>query len=73
MNQQLPIENQFISTLADRLNEEIVLGTIQNAEEVVRNLSARLQDFGISRELDQWIPEPDKITDWRNTDHCFLV
>ena len=51
MNQQLPIENQFISTLADVLNDEFVLGTIQNAEEVVGNLSARLQDFGISREL----------------------
>ena len=51
MNQQLSIENQFISTLADQLNEEFVLGTIQNAEEVVGNLSARLQDFGISREL----------------------
>ena len=33
------------------LNEEFVLGTIQNEEEVVGNLSARLQDFGISREL----------------------
>ena len=52
MNQQLAIENRFISTLADQLNEEFVLGTIQNAEEVVGNLSARLQDFGISvREL----------------------
>ena len=40
-----------------------MLGTIKNAEEVVGNLSARLQDFGISRELDQWIPEPDKTTD----------
>ena len=37
MNQQLPIENQLISTLADQFNEEIVLGTIQNAEEVVGN------------------------------------
>ena len=35
MNQQLPIENQFISTLADQLNEEFVLGTIQNAEDRV--------------------------------------
>ena len=51
MNQQLPIENQFISTLADQLIEEIVLGTIQNAQKVVGNLLARLQDFGISREL----------------------
>ena len=51
MNQQLPIENQFISTLADQLNEDNVLGTTQNAEKVVGNLSARLQDFGSSREL----------------------
>ena len=51
MNQFRPIENQFISTQADQINEEIVLGTIQNAEEVVGNLSAWLQDFGSSREL----------------------
>ena len=38
MNQQLPIENQLMSTLADQLNEEFVWGTIQNAEEVVGNL-----------------------------------
>ncbi|CAA7057085.1 unnamed protein product [Microthlaspi erraticum] len=33
MNAQLPIESQFISKLADQLNAEIVLGTIQNARE----------------------------------------
>jgi pre-mRNA-splicing helicase BRR2 len=33
MNQQLPIESQFISKFADQLNAEIVLGTIQNAWE----------------------------------------
>ena len=33
MNQQLPIESQFISRLADNLNAEIVLGTVQNAKE----------------------------------------
>ncbi|GLJ51622.1 hypothetical protein SUGI_1097110 [Cryptomeria japonica] len=33
MNQQLPIESQFISKLADHLNAEIVLGTVQNARE----------------------------------------
>ena len=64
MNQELPIENQFISTLADhQFNQEIVLGTIQNTEEVVGNLSARLQDFDDSWDLDKWIPEPDKTTD----------
>uniref|UniRef100_A0A0D9VYU9 U5 small nuclear ribonucleoprotein 200 kDa helicase n=1 Tax=Leersia perrieri TaxID=77586 RepID=A0A0D9VYU9_9ORYZ len=33
MNQQLPIESQFISKLVDQLNAEIVLGTIQNVWE----------------------------------------
>ena len=53
MNQQLPIENQFISTLSDhQFNEENVLGTIQNVQKVVGNLSAGLQELGISvREL----------------------
>ncbi|KAG2647951.1 hypothetical protein PVAP13_1NG004400 [Panicum virgatum] len=35
MNQQLPIESQFVSKLADQLNAEIVLGTIQNAREAL--------------------------------------
>ncbi|KAK9181778.1 hypothetical protein WN944_024917 [Citrus x changshan-huyou] len=33
MNQQLPIESQFVSKLAELLNAEIVLGTVQNAKE----------------------------------------
>ncbi|XP_048127007.1 DExH-box ATP-dependent RNA helicase DExH12-like [Rhodamnia argentea] len=33
MNQQLPIESQFVSKLADQLNAEIVLGTVQTARE----------------------------------------
>lgn len=28
LNQQLPVESQFISKLADQLNAEIVLGTV---------------------------------------------
>eukprot|EP00002_Diphylleia_rotans_P023954 TRINITY_DN471_c0_g2_i6.p1 TRINITY_DN471_c0_g2~~TRINITY_DN471_c0_g2_i6.p1 ORF type:complete len:1922 (+),score=509.87 TRINITY_DN471_c0_g2_i6:33-5798(+) len=35
LNQQLPIESQFISRLADNLNAEVVLGTIQNVQEAV--------------------------------------
>ena len=35
MNQQLPIESQFISKLPDNLNAEIVLGNIQNAKDAV--------------------------------------
>jgi pre-mRNA-splicing helicase BRR2 len=35
LNQQLPIESQLISKLADMLNAEIVLGTIQNVRDAV--------------------------------------
>ena len=35
MNQQLPIESQFLNKLADCLNAEVVLGTIQNVKEAV--------------------------------------
>lgn len=36
MNQQLPIESQYISKLADNLNAEIVLGTVRNRDEAVQ-------------------------------------
>lgn len=32
---QLPVESQFVSKLADNLNAEVVLGTIQNAKDAV--------------------------------------
>lgn len=36
LNDQLPIESQFVSRLADSLNAEIVLGSIQNVQEAVQ-------------------------------------
>ncbi len=33
MNTQLPIESQFVAKLADNLNAEIVMGTVQNVRE----------------------------------------
>lgn len=33
LNEQLPIESQFVSRLADSLNAEIVLGTLQNLKD----------------------------------------
>ncbi|KAI3888520.1 hypothetical protein MKX03_008711 [Papaver bracteatum] len=39
MNNQLPIESQFVSKLADQLNAEIVLGTVQSAMEACNWLS----------------------------------
>ncbi|KAI8565847.1 hypothetical protein RHMOL_Rhmol03G0292600 [Rhododendron molle] len=39
MNQQLLIESQFVSKLADQVNAEIVLGTVQNAREACNWLS----------------------------------
>lgn len=35
LNEQLPIESQYIKKLADNLNAEIVLGTIQNVKDAV--------------------------------------
>jgi pre-mRNA-splicing helicase BRR2 len=36
LNQQLPIESQFVSRLADNLNAEIVSGTVRNRDEAVQ-------------------------------------
>ena len=36
LNQQLPIESQFVSKLADNLNAKIVLGTTRNRDEAVQ-------------------------------------
>ncbi|KAJ3338078.1 DEIH-box ATPase [Gonapodya sp. JEL0774] len=36
LNQQLPIESQFVSKLPDNLNAEIVLGTIRNRDDAVQ-------------------------------------
>ncbi|KAH9930429.1 Sec63-domain-containing protein [Epithele typhae] len=36
LNQQLPIESQFVAKLTDNLNAEIVLGTIRNRDEAVQ-------------------------------------
>jgi pre-mRNA-splicing helicase BRR2 len=36
LDQQLPIESQFVSKLADNLSAEIVLGTIRNRDEAVQ-------------------------------------
>ncbi|EFC50388.1 U5 snRNP-specific spliceosomal protein [Naegleria gruberi] len=35
LNQQLPIESQFIKSLPDNLNAEVVLGTVQNIDEAI--------------------------------------
>mmetsp|Transcript_3040 Transcript_3040/g.9258 ORF Transcript_3040/g.9258 Transcript_3040/m.9258 type:complete len:2169 (-) Transcript_3040:2467-8973(-) len=36
LNQQLPVESQYISRLPDNLNAEIVAGTVQNAQDAER-------------------------------------
>ena len=35
LNQQLPIESQFVKNLADALNAEVVLGTVQDSRDAV--------------------------------------
>ncbi|KAL9656222.1 hypothetical protein ABK040_007838 [Willaertia magna] len=70
LNQQLPIESQFIKFLPDNLNAEIVLGTIQNIDEAVSWLGytylyvrmirnpllygIRREDAENDRDLEQW-------------------
>jgi pre-mRNA-splicing helicase BRR2 len=39
LNQQLPIESQFVAKLVDNLNAEIVLGSIRNRDEAVQWLA----------------------------------
>jgi len=36
LNQQFPIESQFVSRLADNLNAEIILGSVRNRDEAVQ-------------------------------------
>ncbi|TIB36491.1 hypothetical protein E3P84_00909 [Wallemia ichthyophaga] len=36
MNQQLPIESQYVSRLVDNLNAEVVLGSIRNRDEAIQ-------------------------------------
>jgi len=73
MNQQLPIESQFISKLADQLNAEIVLGTIQNAREACSWLGYTYLYIRMLRNptlygLPSDILESDKTLDERRAD-----
>lgn len=65
LNQQLPIESQFIKKLPDNLNAEIVLGTVQNIKEAVEWLgkmgavtvtvaSAVLKGAASDRSVTEW-------------------
>ncbi|XP_059634391.1 DExH-box ATP-dependent RNA helicase DExH12-like [Cornus florida] len=62
MNQQLPIESQFISKLADQLNAEIVLGTVQNAREACHWLSYTYLYVRMIRNPVLYGLEPDALT-----------
>jgi replicative superfamily II helicase len=73
MNQQLPIESQFISRLADQLNAEIVLGTVQNAQEACSWLGYTYLYIRMLRNptlygLPEDILERDKTLDERRAD-----
>jgi pre-mRNA-splicing helicase BRR2 len=73
MNQQLPIESQLISSLADQLNAEIVLGTIQNTQEacswlLYTYLYIRMLQNPTLYGLPEDILERDKTLDERRAD-----
>ena len=62
MNQQLPIESQFVSKLADQLNAEIVLGTVQNAREACNWLGYTYLYVRMLRNPTLYGLEPDVLT-----------
>lgn len=81
LNQQLPIESQFMSRLADNLNAEIVLGTVSSREDAVDWLaqtyfyirmlrSPKLYQVGADYDT-----EDDKTLYWKRVDlaHSALV
>ncbi|CAL0310752.1 unnamed protein product [Lupinus luteus] len=62
MNQQLPIESQFVSKLADQLNAEIVLGTVQNAREACNWIGYTYLYIRMLRNPTLYGLEPDILT-----------
>ncbi|KAF9914159.1 DEIH-box ATPase [Lobosporangium transversale] len=63
LNQQLPIESQFISKLADNLNAEIVLGTIKNRDEAVQWLGYTYLYVRMLRNPSLYSISPDDLED----------
>ncbi|KAF9159441.1 DEIH-box ATPase [Actinomortierella ambigua] len=63
LNQQLPIESQFVSRLADNLNAEIVLGTIKNRDEAVQWLGYTYLYVRMLRNPTLYSISPDDIED----------
>ena len=63
LNQQLPIESQFVSRLADNLNAEIVLGTIRNRDEAVTWLGYTYLYVRMLRSPALYCVTPDYIED----------
>lgn len=72
LNQQLPIESQLMSKLADNLNAEIVLGTVQSLQDGIDWLSysylyvRMLQSPAVYRVGPEY--EDDKLLEWKRAD-----
>ncbi|KAG0010834.1 DEIH-box ATPase, partial [Podila clonocystis] len=63
LNQQLPIESQFVSKLADNLNAEIVLGSIKNRDEAVQWLGYTYLYIRMLRNPSLYSISPDDLED----------
>ncbi|CAO1626159.1 unnamed protein product [Parajaminaea phylloscopi] len=63
LNQQLPIESQFVAKLADNLNAEIVLGTIRNRDEAVTWLGYTYLYVRMLRSPALYSVSPDYVED----------
>ena len=63
LNQQLPIESQFVSKLTDNLNAEVVLGTVHSVKEAAYWLGKLTNTLSTSCNGDGYILSEAKICD----------
>jgi pre-mRNA-splicing helicase BRR2 len=61
MNQQLPIESQFIKKLSDMMNAEIVLGTVQTIREAAAWLGYTYLYVRMLRNPSMYGVSPDEL------------
>jgi pre-mRNA-splicing helicase BRR2 len=61
LNQQLPIESQFVSKLADNLNAEVVLGTVTTVREAAAWLGYTYLYVRMLRNPTLYGVEPDAV------------
>ena len=74
LNEQLPIESQFVSRLADSLNAEIVLGTLQNLKDAANWLGYTYLNIRMMKSPQQYgVPFTEAEADPKMLVCCQLI